>query len=48
MSKIIYAHIWAMGIRTKYDRFWPIYWANSNIFEGNQLYMKGKPKLHIL
>ena len=36
-----------LGIRTKYDRFWPINWANINIFELNQLYMKGKPKLHI-
>ena len=23
-------------------------WANINIFEWNQLYMKGKPRLHIL
>ena len=37
-----------MGIHTKYHRFWPINWANINIFECNQLYMKGKPKLHIL
>ena len=36
-----------VGIRTKYDRFWPIDWANIIIFEWNQLYMKGKPKLHI-
>ena len=35
MSKILYAHIWALGIRTQYDtdRFWPINWANINIFE---------------
>ena len=48
MSKILYAHIWAMGIRTKYYRFWPINWANINICRRNQLYMKGKPKLHLL
>ena len=27
-------------------RFWPINWVNINIFEWNQLDMKGKPKLH--
>ena len=48
MSKILYAHIWTMNIHTKYERFWPIYWANINNFELNQLYMKGKLKLHIL
>ena len=37
-----------LGIRTKYDRFWPINWANINIFKWNQLYMKGKPELHLI
>ena len=37
-----------MPIRTKYDRFWPINWANINIFERNLLYMKGKPILRII
>ena len=37
-----------IGIRTKYDRFWHINWANINISDWNQLYMKGKPKFHIL
>ena len=55
--KIKLAELWAkyympiygvMGIRTKYDRFWPINWTNINICEWNQLYMKGKPKLHTL
>ena len=36
-----------LGIRTNYDRFWPINWANINIFQRNQLYMNGKPKLHL-
>ena len=35
------------GIRNKYYRFWPINWANINIFELIQRYMKGKSKLHI-
>ena len=48
MSKILYVQCPYLGIHTKYDRFWPINWANINICEWNQLYMKGKPKLHIL
>ena len=36
-----------MGIRTNFDRIWPINWANINIFELNQLYMKGKHELYI-
>ena len=37
-----------LGIRNKYYRFWPINWVNIHIFEWNQLFMKGKPRLHIL
>ena len=38
-----------LAIHTKYDRFWPINWANINIFERNQLYnMEGKHQLLIL
>ena len=37
-----------LDIRTKFDWFWPINWSNINIFKWNQLYIKGKPKLHIL
>ena len=35
-------------LRTKYDRFWPKNWANINIFEWNQHYMKGNHKLDII
>ena len=36
-----------LGKSTKYNRCWPIDWANINIFEWNQLDVKSKPKLHI-
>ena len=38
MSKIVYAHICANA--PNMIDFWPINWANINIFECNQLYMK--------
>ena len=34
-----------MGIRSKFNRFWPINWSNVNIFEWDQLYIKDKPTL---
>ena len=37
-----------LGIRTKFDGNRPINRSNINIFEQDQLNMKGKPKLHVL
>ena len=45
MSKILYTHIWTYATNI-IDL--SINWANINIFESNQLYIKGRPKLHIL